>query len=531
MSENYMDNSFYPHHGPSKYSYTSAFGASNNRQKTAEQAAANTSYSGVATQAGNKFKILFNLKTLVNGARSAEAAFLAMTGIDLSNGATAKKIFENFNLILGSKEVFERNLILINQLSRNKKTKIEDPSKLFFSYLQKSIQTIGRKENFNIRKSTKAQLAAFIDRVLGDALEKTYSNYKEFINKNGDRKTLEGDPKENIKYINAYSEIVDTIRKLQNTGIFYKYAHLFKMNDLLKESANSQGYIVNKPSLSKSSFDNGGTVLEFIEATVGGALQQIHVTNNSPGGTIIVTAEQTGGAKYNQQKSDVTLGYATGKVDFTPMKEAFSNKDSNDSTRLQNVKALDNYLNTVTNAMKSIVFISDKNYKIHADWKGVKPQEAMSLANAGALLGHFGVNGIDALIDYLANCGPDMIQGTANSQVETALAAQIGYYLFDHLEIEGTITANTNVVNVINVSGLYIPLSVFLESVYRSLESNLSGSPTSLVNVSIIYGGDSPDASWTAAAWADFRSGRENKTKIKYHILKDISSFISGIMG
>ena len=484
MGENYMDTSFYPHHGPSKYSYTSAFGASNNREKTAAQAKANTAYSGVAAQAGNSFKILFNLKLLINGARSAEMAFLASTGIDLSQGATAKKLFENFNLILGSKEVFERNIALIKQLS-----------------------------------------------TVGKALEWTYSEFKEFKDENGSVKMLEGNPKENMEYFNAYSEIVSVIQKLQNTGIFYKYAHLFKIDKLLKQSSDSDGNIVRKPDITKSSFDHGGTVLEFIESTVGSALKGINLTNSSPGGKLHIVTEHTGGKEYNQQKSDVTFGYAEGNVNFKPMKNSFANRNKKDSDRLQNIKALDDYLNTVTNAMKSIVFVSDKNYKISASWKGAKAQDAMTLANARAMLSYFGVGGVDALIDYLANCGPDMIQGTSNSQVETALAAQIGYYLFDHLEVTGSVTANTNVVNVMNLGGLYIPLSVYLEGVYQSLEANLNAPPSGMVSVTISYGGTEPGLPWTAGTWADFRTGRETQTTIKYHILKDINSFITGLMG
>ena len=273
-----MDISFYPHHGPSKYSYTSDFD-DDNRHKTALQAKTNTSYSGLATQAGNKFKILFNLKVLINGARSAESAFLSSTGIDLSEGVTAKKLFENFNLILGSREVFERNIALIKQISKDKTTEIEDPSKYFFSYLQDAIQEYGIADNFNIRKSTKKQLEKFIDKVVGTALERTYTSFKEYADENGNIKTLHGKTQNTQTYYNAYTEIIDTIKKLQNTGIFYKYSHLFKIDKLLQESADSKGNIINKPTLSKSSFDSGGTVLEFVEATVGTALKQINLGN------------------------------------------------------------------------------------------------------------------------------------------------------------------------------------------------------------------------------------------------------------
>ena len=55
--------------------------------------------------------------------------------------------------------------------------------------------------------------------------------------------------------------------------------------------------------------------------------------------------------------------------------------------------------------------------------------------------------------------------------------------------------------------------------------------PSSLVKVSITYGGNSPGLPWTAGVWQEFRAGREEKTKIQYHILKDINSFITGLMG
>lgn len=528
--DNYKDISFYPHYGPSKYSYTSAFGDANNREKTAEQAKVNTAYSGFSKQGGNAFKILYNLKMIINGSRSAEKTFLASTGIDLSQGATAKKLFENFNLILGSEEVFKRNLALIQQLSKDKTTTLIDPSKNFYSYLKTAIKEYGIKDNFNIRKSTKKQFEDFVDKVIGIALERTYANFKEYKDKNGNWKTQIGATKESRTYYNAYMEIVETIRKLQNTGIFYKYSHLFKITKLLEESANSAGDIVGSPKISKSSFDNGGTVLEFIEQTVFTEIRKFNLTNTSSSGSLHIVSEQTGGAEYNQQKSDVTVGYATGKVDFSSMKQSFANRNRDNSTRVQNIEALDNYLNTVSNAMNSIVFISDKNYTIKAGWKGVKAQEAMTLTNAKVMLESFGVDGVEALINFLANCGPDMIQGVSNSQVEMALAAQIGYYLFDHLEITGSMTANTNVVNVMNVNNMYIPLSVFLESVYNSLKANLdnleNGSITSLVNVHITYGGDDPSSEWTVNTWAKFRTSREEKTKIQYKILKDIESFI-----
>ena len=177
MSQNYMDNSFYPHHGPNKYSYTSAFGASNNREKTASQAKANTAYSGLATKAGNKFKILFNLKTLIDGARQAEMNFLAESGIDLTNSNNAQSIFKNFNLILNSQQLFERNLKILEQIANGSNNKLIDPTKFFHTYLSQGINEF--MKGFNIHQATDIQVQDKVNKIMDYAVEKTFEKFQE----------------------------------------------------------------------------------------------------------------------------------------------------------------------------------------------------------------------------------------------------------------------------------------------------------------------------------------------------------------
>lgn len=533
-SANIESSSFYPHKGPSKYAYTSAFYGF--REKTGKAAKANTDYSGLATQSGNKFKILFNLKMLVDGARAAEMAFLADTGIDLSAGANAKNIFENFNLILNSEQLFHRNLDMFKQLSQGVNNKLIDPSKYFYSYLSKYIRDYGIASKININKLAGKQLEQFTNEVLGHALEDTYRRFLEVSDVEGNIKTVTNkyNLKNNEQYRETLHEMADTIKKLRETGIFGKYASLFNMDSLLEQASNNTGRVVRKPKLSIKSFDSGGTPLELITSTVAVEMAKIHQTIHSGDFTLTISGEQTGGKNFNQQKGDSIIAYAQGSVDFSEMERIFQNQNKNDSIRVQNIQALDDYLNKVRDKIKHLIVISDKNYTINADWKGAHAQEKMTLANAQPMLERFGVSGVQGLIDYLANCGPEMIQGDVNGQVRTALASYIAYFLFDHLEITGTVSGGTNVVNIINLSGTYIPLSVYLEGVYKSIEANLlnlSTNPDNLVNVTISLGGSSPTTPWTPGAWEDFRTGRETKSTIEYRIMQDIASYITGLMG
>ena len=121
-----------------------------------------------------------------------------------------------------------------------------------------------------------------------------------------------------------------------------------------------------------------------------------------------------------------------------------------------------------------------------------------------------------------------MIQGFVDDAVRTELQSYIGYFLFDNLHIEINGTSKVNVVNLMNVSGMYIPLSVYLEGLYNSIQDAASN-PSSLVSVSISLGGPTNQSIWTAQTWGEFRESHETDSYISYRILRGIADFISGL--
>lgn len=534
-----MDTSFYPHHGPSKYSYTSAFGADNNREKTAIQAKANTAYSGLATKAGNKFKILYNLKVLIDGARKAEMNFLAESGIDLTAGNNAQAIFKNFNLILNSKQLFERNLRILEQLSKKKEGKLIDPTKFFHTYLSKAIEEIAIPKNFNIYKATDQQLKDMTDKIMDRAVELTYTSFKEAIDSNGNINVLEGNETfGNREQYQAMTEMIEIIRKLKGTGLFGKFASAFKLEDILKESTNKRTGKLKKPSINSQKYGQGGTPLELVTTAIGAEFAKIHQNTNGGFMNLKIQGVMTGGSNFNEQKGDTIIAYSIGKTNLSDMERIFEEHKKNDgSKRIQNVEAFAEYLDNVSEKIKHLLVISDKNSFITANYQGAHAQESMRLDYARSMLSLFGVPGVEGLIDYLANAGPGMIQEDVNAQVRTALMSYIAYFLFDHVEISGTVKTGPNIVNIMNLSGTYIPLSVFLEGVYRSLDARLSslsgmneGDTSRLVRVTISLKGDAPTGEWTPELWQSFRNTRETSSSIEYKIMMDIADYITGLM-
>ena len=79
-----------------------------------------------------------------------------------------------------------------------------------------------------------------------------------------------------------------------------------------------------------------------------------------------------------------------------------------------------------------------------------------------------------------------------------------------------------------NVSGIYIPLSVYLEGVYNAIQ-DAATTPSSLVSVSISLGGPTEQSVWTQDTWEKFREEHETQSFISYKILKNIAEFITNL--
>lgn len=546
---------FYPHGKPGVFAYTQhfvdAYGG-----RTGYLAEANTKYPGLNGDQGHSviIKALWNLQSLINSARAAELAFLRDTGIELSD-PNASNIFRNINEILNSKETFERGLKYMEELSKIGRVKDEkthtyrDVSSFLETYLNQELKQLSAEDIIHM---TPAQIKQEINNVIGNALKLTYTQVKDFIDSEGDRRLMMGDSGVGKAAPNsatgeqayqAITDMISAIEKLQKLGDFGRFGYLFQLNeqnlaqrvrDLQSEKNKNKGSGKSKAATGKYNETNmksnyQGNALELITSTVAAMLGNINIKN--PGLTI--QGSHTG--QLNQMKADSMLFVAKAPINVDEYFKEYSEltkqikNSGEDSVRMQNVQALRDFLDKLSDKVQHVIMISDKNYSIKADFDGIEAQDKMRLQDAGRMLSRFGVDQITELITYLANCGSGMVQGAVNDAVRTELQSYIGYFLFDHLhiEIQGS-QPSVNVVNLMNVSGLYIPLSVYLEGLYNSIQ-DAAANPSSFVSVSISLGGPTVQSVWTAETWAHFREEHETQSFLSYKILKNIAEFISGL--
>lgn len=549
---------FYPHDKPPEYAYTTRFTVVGH--DSTGKAYANTMYPGLGSAAGHgiTIKALINLQALIESARAAELAFLSYAGIDLTN-PVAGDIFRNINKILNSKQTFERGLNFMKQLADldNNKNRDKDKdsihtyrdiSSIFETYLTGKLKEING--NSIIRMSPE-QIKQKINDIIGDALIDTYKNARDFYDAKGNRRLLMGN-----KYsgkmapnteagekeaVQAITDMINIIQELKRSGVFKDYGHLFNigekdLKDTIAEVQSTGKLPKTQPKAASGKYNETqmvsnyqGNILELITSTVAAAIGNINISN--PG--ITITGQHTG--QMNQMKADSVLLVGKGKIDlnkyFGPYMDDVKDarKSGLTSKRAQNIYAIEQFLNRLDENIDHVIMISDKNVSITADYGGFKAQDRTKLKNIGQMLGEFGYGSSVELINYLANCGASMVQGDYNNEIKTELQTMVGYFLFDHLEVHiGVKASGPNVVNLLNVGGMYIPLSAYLEGIYNGIQG-LAKDPNGLVRVNITLGGKTEENVWTEGTWKSFRESRENQSYISYVVMKNIADFISNL--
>ena len=208
-------------------------------------------------------------------------------------------------------------------------------------------------------------------------------------------------------------------------------------------------------------------------------------------------------------------------------------KIDDDSTRLKNIELLSQFFERIKKVKSSIVFISDKNYNLKAEtfaqMKGFAA-ETPTLANLGGVLAKAGVSDIEDLVFALANTGPGRFNSTSDG-IEKFIATKIANFLFDDVVITDALddySSSVNRIHVFNLGGIYVPLSVFLQSAHSALTS-ISGDFRKYVNVkyhatSIPYAEQKDGL--TEEDWNQLYNHVISKSTIAIHFFGDFMSFI-----
>ena len=404
----------YPHGGPPQYSYTRDF--YDKFWTTGFEAETNLTLDAINSyNPSTNPQIIANLQALIEAARTSELNFLQQH--ELPNpGNNWGELIKAFTLIFQSQDVFERNLSLLSQVEAGDTKIYQEFETYFSSYIQAAAAEIIHKRNL-VTVPLGPAMIKLTDDVIMLALKKGFkqSDYKidGLMIQHADKKG-----KKKGQRIQAFTQLLQCIQQFRNNQFLRGISDVLNLESALQDAINlnAQGKLTTQGKINVNSTivrgDVKGSVKEHFERVVAGiATSQLKGSNKN----FDWVASGDSGVKADVMGS--TVEDAQGRVSLNLLHDT-SGQDQ--SLRQRVIKNYKEFFNKYKNAQGELIFISDKAYQIKSGFGGFTAQDSVTLSNLQALLEEVHANvDIPELINFLANCGSDMILG--NHQIKNIL--------------------------------------------------------------------------------------------------------------
>lgn len=473
-----------------------------------------------------KQQSLDSLRKLYITERNKEADFLEKNDVTLKSRQNWDGLVKGFNEIYNSKNVFYRNIELIQKIGEGSNQGRIDIISNFQSYLKSAaydfIQKIDLKEFYEINT------VDFAHQVVKDAWVKMYSASDSIA-------ALKKDEEDINKSIQAYSDLRDIFSQLDyNDSIFTEIIKEIDLKnfDTFLQKLREQGKGIKKirennlPNFTVGSKGTAGNLLEISTTAFLNSLEGMKGATIRTGQTL--------------QKADLIqiLNYDL-DVDLSELQNLLVSKVETDDNKIR-TKSIERIKKLYDNFTKGdIVFISDKNYtltsKYFASKGGFSAQSKVTLSNLKGFFSYLNTSAgrkenIEDLIFVMANTGDKNFLNQDKSTIQRYLATKIAYFLFDDITITESLTPpDVNAIHIFNLDNIYIPLSVFLEAAYEGLTNINPDDYRRFVKVAFVpepYQYKDQTDGLDNLDWETERKRREENSYITYHFFGDFVNFI-----
>ena len=539
---------FFPSHAPIWWSYTDDFASDRpGFQKVGDivRTKLNGEKADFHKNAWDNPEIINNIQVIYDAAVREEQAFIAKYQLNIGEGGWGDLI-KAFTILFTSEAAFNRNLQLLNQVKEGDTAIYHNFTALLSSYVQSAARDIIWKRKDQLTKIT-------IDKILpqlnDEIIEQALTNMFKMTDlqlKNGYIETNSDNQKKMPgTEIHAFQDLLNKINLFMNTPFKQLVIDdLGLTSDFLKDTLGVLKRRKTYPSTKKgdklpvlkSSIKDGnirGSVQEHFEAIFGSEVGK-QLDNMVIGHSSFLSMEiGVKGIKPDVAIHNLTTT-AAGKV--PNLSSLYSNIGDDSSKRVNAINNAEDFFNKVKQCKGDIIFVSDKNYQIKAnDFGGYLAQGNIKLRNLEALLTKVKYPGdFTALLNYLSNSGKGMLLGSGNTgQILSGVATQIGHFLFDDLTITGPIAGgNVNRVHLLNLSGFYVPLSVYMGAILKEAKST-ERQMSKLVNTKFVGKGElvTPRGKGWPKGKSEFDTFREHRIQDSYleiHFMKGVADFITG---
>lgn len=438
-----------------------------------------------------------------------------------------KEIIDALNACLNLKEVYQRNIQVI---------KNTEGMKAVFSWYPTYFMKAWQEFWPRIKSNAEARFMKNIP--IGDALAEVLDRFMPQICERGIQLMFDGPEVEsslvdkNLK--SAYAALVSQIGSIKTEGSVANQIYKAYQLDELKQSLIEEIEVKNKKIyakqakpkvtslISKSIHSRGGFTLEAVET----AIFQM-VASGIDGGAV-----RHSGSK--GIKADNILSFSIDpEIISSSLEKAGANREEN----IQALSELGNKLSKLDDGF--IVYSSDKNYSLNANFKGFNA--GSTGANAASFLNSLPNTSasVSTLIGAIQQLGKGAMLEGRKAEFEMLIAQDVAYMLFDDFTTIGNMSSGGNAIHIMNLNGIMMPLSVVLTLLADAIESINEDNIRRIVNVTIkapaiLYPTmDDQKAAFPDnphAAWEVQKQYALDNTQITAKFMKDFKSLITALL-
>ena len=438
-----------------------------------------------------------------------------------------KEIIDALNACLNLKEVYQRNIQVI---------KNTEGMKAVFSWYPTYFMKAWQEFWPRIKSNAEARFMKNVP--IGDALAEVLDRFMPQICERGIQLMFDGPEVEsslidkNLK--SAYAALINQIGSIHTEGSVANQIYKAYQLDDLKESLTKEIEVKNKKIyakqakpkvtslISQSIHSRGGFTLEAVETAIF---------------QMVASGVDGSAAKHSGSKGIKADNILSFSIDPNLISSALENAGAN---REENIRALSELGNKLSNLDDGfIVYSSDKNYSLNANFKGFNA--GSTGANAAAFLNSLPntTASVSTLIGAIQQLGSGAMLEGRKGEFEKLIAQDVAYMLFDDFTTIGNMSSGGNAIHIMNLNGIMMPLSVVLTLLADAIESINEDNIRRIVNVTIkapaiLY--PTQDAQNAAHpnnphdAWEVQKQYALDNTQITAKFMKDFKSLITALL-
>lgn len=473
--------------------------------------------------------------------------------VDLDKPQDAKMLIDALNSTLNIKEVYERNLEMLELSTGGRKSVISFFPTYFIQawndrweeIYEATIKTFSSGKRITLEEALQREINSRLDSITADAIERMFQAEPEM-------KAMRG---EDSKHRDAYKQLLNAFQTMPRyrNELIEQVRSIYKIDELSKaisEGIKDKGHLT-KQKIEKKLKASPNTPIQFQTGKRGGlTLEAIeHLTFELVGDAleakgISAKALHSGNIGYMKNDNMLFVGIDTNRIDDWLEDIAINNKGSSRKENIDRMRKLHELVENLDEGF--LVYSSDKNYTLNKDFRdkfGFPAGSSISMNSFYEATRNVNKNA-KTFVGLVVNTIEGAIMGndSAREKLSEAMATDFAMMMFDDYQTLGDFRGKkgAKVIHIMNLDNIMIPLSVFLTMLANAVE-RAETDVDDFVKVVITtpeieFKNYEEQKKWMAnptkgydkkSAWTFQRDEALRKTRISVNFFKEFRDFIT----